>query len=91
MITSSLGSGDTPHYTLDIFAVFVGSQFVSCFSPYYGGKVLYLMPLYIAWKLGSWLISYMSNKSNDAMTAENKEVDPVEAKRLAKKERKEAR
>ena len=64
---------------------------MSCISPYWGGKVLWLMPLYALYKGGGFLLSYLSNKSKDAMTAEDKEVDPVEAKRLAKKERKEAR
>ena len=35
-------------------------------------------------------MSYLSNKSKDAMT-EEQEPDAIEAKRLAKKERKEAR
>ena len=49
------------------------------------------MPLYALYKGGGFILSYMSNKSKDALTAEEKNVDPAEAKRLAKKERKEAR
>ena len=81
MITSELESGLKPQYSLDIFGVFVLSHAVSIFSPYWGGKVLWLVPLYIALKGGSFFFSYMSNKSQNAMTAEDKDVDPAEAKK----------
>ena len=52
--------------------------------------MLYLIPGYGLFKGGGFLMSYLSNKSKDAMT-EEQEPDAIEAKRLAKKERKEAR
>mgnify|MGYP003336941154 CR=1 FL=1 len=69
MIIDELNSGLNPNYTLDIFGVFVVSQLLSVFSPYYGGWVLYLLPGYAFYKGGGYLMSYLSNKSKDAMTA----------------------
>ena len=91
MITDELERGLKPNYSLDIFGVVVLSHAVSIVSDYWGGKVLWLMPLYVAMKGGSFFFGYMSNKSKSATTAEDKEVDPAEAKKQAKKERKEAR
>ena len=48
------------------------------------------MPAYAFYKGGGYLMGYLSNKSKDAMT-EEAAPDAAEAKRLAKKERKEAR
>ena len=90
MIVDELERGLTPNYSLDVFGVFVSSHLVSCFSTYYGSWVLYILPGYVLYKGGGFLMSYMSNKSKDAMTEEEK-PDAIEAKRLAKKERKDAR
>ena len=81
MITKELESGLQPQYSLDIFGVVVLSHAVSIVSPYWGGKVLWLMPLYVGVKGGSFFFSYMSNKSKSAMTADDKETDPAEAKK----------
>ena len=90
MIYGELEQGLKPNYTLDIFGVFLSSQLVSCISHYYGGWILYLLPGYVLIKGGSFLMSYMSNKSKNSMTEDEKPTE-TEAKRLAKKERKDAR
>ena len=65
MICSSLESGLSPEYALDVFAVFFTSQFTSLFSPYWGGKILLLIPAYIVYKLGGYAMDYFCKKASE--------------------------
>ena len=92
MIISELSSGLTPNYSLDIFGVVTLSHLLSVFSDTLGGYVLYVIPLYIFYKVGGYALAYLKSKSDTATTAqEEPEEDPAEAKRKAKKERQEKR
>ena len=45
-------------YSLDIFCVMCLSQFVSIFSTWYGTLILYLIPLYAIYNIGSLAMGY---------------------------------
>jgi hypothetical protein len=62
MVKSSLESGLTPGYTLDIFCINLGSQFLICFTRY-GWWLYSLVPAYISYKVGGFLWAYIANKS----------------------------
>lgn len=89
LVRNSLDSGLTPGYTLDIFAINLGSQFIICFTRY--GWYLYcLVPSYIGYKLLGYLWGYIGRTNTvdpNATTA----IDPKAAKKAAKHERQEAR
>ena len=87
MIKGELESGLQPNYSLDIMGVFALSHLVSSFSTTWGNRILYIIPLYGCYKLGGFLLSYLSSQSASAMTPE-KEIDPEEKKRLEKKKKK---
>ena len=91
MIISELESGLRPNYSLDIFGVVVASHFASIFSNSAGTYVLYTVPLYCVYKVGGFALSYLKSKSESATTAQEVELNSVEAKRKAKKERQEKR
>ena len=87
MIIREIGNGLKPELSLDLFGVITLSHVVSIFSDAYGTYVLYLVPLYGLYKIGSFAFSYLKGKSDAATTAEKSELDPQEAKKKAKKER----
>ena len=88
-IITEIGNGLRPNYSLDIFGVIVGSHVVSIFSDYYGGYILYIIPMYALYKIGGYALSYLKGKSQEATSEEAVDADETEAKRKAKKERKE--
>ena len=81
MLISELESGLKPNYSLDGFAVITGSHFCSIFSSDIGTYVLYLVPMYLIYKVGGYAFSYLKSKSDSATTEDNQEVDASEAKR----------
>ena len=64
MLIDELTRGLKPNYSLDLFAVITFSHFVSIFSETFGTYILYTVPLYIVYKLGGYLMSYLKMKSN---------------------------
>jgi hypothetical protein len=89
MVKGSLEQGLTPGYTLDIFVINLFSQFILCFTRY-GWYVYLLVPCYIGYKVLQLLWGYIGN-TNKADASDETAMDPKEAKRLAKKEKKEER
>ena len=62
-ICADLSRGLKPMYSLDIFGVMCLSQFVSIFSTWYGTLILYLIPLYAIYKIGSLAMGYFGGGS----------------------------
>lgn len=89
MVCNSLESGLTPGYALDIFAINLLSQFLLSFSRY-GWYVYMLVPGYIGYKVMGYVWAYISS-TNKADAQQEETLDPKEAKRLAKKEKKEGK
>lgn len=87
MVKNSLDHGLTPGYTLDIFAINLFSQFLLCFTRY-GWYVYMIVPGYIGWKLLGYAWGYIGNANTKQ---EETQVDPKDAKKQAKLERKEAK
>jgi hypothetical protein len=58
---------------------------VSIFSPFYATLVLYVIPCYLAYKFGGVALSYFFPKK---ASEDDKPLDKADAKRLAKKEKK---
>jgi len=91
MVKNCLVHGLTPGYTLDIFAINLGSQLIICFTRY-GWWVYSVVPGYLLYKLGGYAWGYISNINNKKLIeAEEQKIDPKEAKRLEKKQKKEER
>ncbi len=89
LVKNCLDNGLVPGYTLDIFGINLGSQFILCFTRY--GWYLYMVvPLYIGYKVAGFAWSYIVSM-NTKEPAEQQAIDPKDAKRMAKKERKEER
>ena len=86
-IKGEMESGLQPNYSLDILGVFTLSHLVSSFSTVWGNRIMYIIPAYGCYKLGGFLLNYLSSQSASAMTPE-KELDEDEKKRLEKKKKK---
>lgn len=89
LVRNSLDNGLQPGYSLDIFCINLFSQFLLCFTRY-GWYVYILVPGYIGYKIMGYIGSWVSSRQV-ADHSEQQEVDPKEAKRLAKKKEKEER
>jgi hypothetical protein len=87
LVKNCLDAGLTPGYTLDVFAINLASQFILCFTRY-AWYIYSIVPAYIGWKIIGWVWAYLSSASNRAQMPEQK-IDPKNAKKLAKLERKE--
>ena len=92
MVKNCLAHGLTPGYTLDIFAINLGSQLMICFTRH-GWWVYSVVPGYLIYKLSGYAWGYISNINNKkgAVEEEKQAVDPKEARRLEKKQKKEER
>ena len=86
-LIQDIGNGLKPGWSLDIFAVIVGSHVFSIFSDTLGNYVLYIVPLYLLYKGGEYGLSYLKSKSQAATTEDPTEDDPQEKKKQDKKER----
>ena len=86
MICSSLESGLSPEYALDVFVIFITSQIISLFSPYWGGKLLLSIPAYIVYKLGGYAMDYCCKKASETVPDQTDE----QKKKAEKKARKDA-
>ena len=89
LIRNSLDSGLMPGYALDIFAINLFSQFLLSFTRY-GWYIYMLVPGYISYKLAGYAWGYIS-RVNTQKEATPEEIDPKDAKKQAKMERKEAK
>ena len=87
MVKACLEQGLTPGYTLDVFAINLASQFVLSFTRY-GWYLYMLIPAYAGWKLLGFLWAYLAATQ---VKEPEQPVDPKDAKKQAKAERKEAR
>lgn len=87
LVKNCLDNGLTPGYTLDIFATNLFSQFILCFTRY-GWYIYMIVPGYIGWKVLGYAWGYLSAASDKAREPEAK-IDPKDAKKMAKMERKE--
>ena len=63
MLISEMQGGLTPNYSLDIFGVVVTSHFLSIFSDTLGTYALYIVPIYIVYKVGGYAMSYLKSRS----------------------------
>ena len=90
MVKNCLLAGLTPGYTLDIFAINLVSQFIISFTRY-GWWVYSIVPGYIGWKMFGYVWGYIGRSRGEVVKEEERPVDTKEAKRMAKKERKEER
>jgi SRP-independent targeting protein 2/TMEM208 len=89
LVKNCLENGLTPGYTLDVFAINLLSQFILCFTRY-GWYIYMIVPGYLGWKATGFIWQYLASKSDQARIPEEKKViDPKEAKKMAKMERKE--
>ena len=86
MVISELERGMRPHWTLDAFAAITVSQVFCLFSPYYGGLVLWLGPIYLVYKFGGMALKFFF-PSKQA----EPEATPEDDKKAAKKEKKQER
>ena len=92
MLVSELQRGLKPNYSLDIFGVVVASHTFSIYSDTLGTYILYIVPLYILYKVGGYALSYLKSKSDGARTPGSQdELSEAEAKKKNKKERQEKR
>ena len=89
LIKAILEDGGSPRLTLDFFGINLFTQFLLCFTRY--AWYIYLcIPGYLGYKLLGYAWSYVTSTNDKAaFDKEAAKVDPKEAKRLEKKQRKE--
>ena len=56
MICNALESGVKQEYVIDVFAVVLASQALSSYSPFWGGKILLLIPAYLVYAFGGYVV-----------------------------------
>ena len=62
MLLNEVEMGITPHATLDSFAIITLSQFLSIFSNFWGTIVLTIIPIYIAYKYGGYVLQFFCKR-----------------------------
>ena len=70
MLMDEMTRGVNSTYSLDMFGVITASHFSSIFSQTVGTYFLYLLPLYVFFKLGGWFLSWLKQRSAEATTEE---------------------
>jgi len=88
MIRNCVMDGQTPHTTLDIFGMNLATQFLLCFTRY-AWYIYLVVPGYIGFKLLGYVWGYIARTNDKSAIDEQPKIDPKEAKRLEKKQRKE--
>lgn len=88
MVKNTLEHGLQPGYPLDILGINLLSQIVLSFTRY-GWYIYLIVPSYIFYKIFQFGWGWIANRST--YDTDDRPIDPKEAKRLAKKERKEER
>ncbi len=89
LIKAILEDGGQPRLTLDFFGINLFTQFLLCFTRH--AWYLYLcIPGYVGYKILGYAWQYVTRTNDKAAFAqETAKVDPKEAKKLEKKQKKE--
>jgi hypothetical protein len=90
LIQQSLENGLQPGYPLDILVINLSTQLFLCFTRK-GWYIYFCIPAYVAYIVLGYIWRYVKTTNKFDPNAVVDEIDPKEVKRLAKKERKEAK